>query len=143
MELLAEKQLDLCFGDIPMIFCQLCNLLALSPDCGSANTNILLTSIAVSLAMIGYTQASLTYYGDTDSYLRSRVPNFYGFVPDSVGTRIGTMISIMFGVSAFSAARLIACAALFNKEPKYIYACWGGDFLLFLASIQIVQGDLR
>ncbi|GMH80482.1 hypothetical protein TL16_g08564 [Triparma laevis f. inornata] len=143
MELLAEKQLDLCFGDIPMIFCQLCNLLALSPDCGSANTNILLTSIAVSLAMIGYTQASLTYYGDTDSYLRSRVPNFYGFVPDSVGTRIGMMISIMFGVSAFSSARLIACAALFNKEPKYVYACWGGDFLLFLASIQIVQGDLR
>ncbi|GMH89443.1 hypothetical protein TrST_g7344 [Triparma strigata] len=143
MELLAEKQLDLCFGDIPMIFCQLCNLLALSQSCSSSSSNILLSSISVSLAMIGYTQASLTYYGDTDSYLRSRVPLFYGLIPDSVESRIGTMISMMFLIASFSAARLISCAALFNHNPTYVYAFWGIDLLLFLVSIKIVQGSLK
>ena len=87
MEFMAEKQLDLCFGDIPMIFCQLSNLLALlGSSCGGNDTQItlLITSISMSLLLVGYNQASLAYFGDTDPQLRMKVPSFYGLIADNV-----------------------------------------------------------
>ena len=126
MLLLAEKQLDLTFGDLPVIFCQMCNLMALTP-CNSDNANILLGNIILSFFIVGYNQSTLAYYGDTDPVCRRKTPEFFGAVPDSIWQRIFTIAFIWFFVSGFVTCKIVACGFLFVAASPMVLAIWIGE----------------
>jgi len=142
MLLIAEKQLDLTFGDVPVVFCQVCNLLALK-SCYNGNVSILLGSIIVAFIMIGYNQSTLFYYGDTDPVNRRKVPSFYGLVPDDVGKRLATLSWLVLFIAGFSATKILACSFLFYKDPMILCYWLLGDLCVYLILLRSGTGMLK
>lgn len=124
--LLAEKQLDLTFGDLPVLFCQMCNLMVVT-SCNDDVSSILVGNIILSFFIIGYNQSTLAYYGDTDPVCRRKSPQFFGMVPDSILLRITTIVFLWFFVSGFVACKIVACAFLFVAVSPMVLLIWIGE----------------
>ena len=142
--LMAEKQLDVTFGDIPVVFCQVVKMLVQKSSCGEVERDFsLLLNIILTFFLIGYNQSTITYYGDTDPVNRKRAPSFFGMVPDHILNRIATIALVCFFVSGFAAAKIVAYAFLFFHAPYVLVIVWFfANMGLYLVMLKFCLGSI-